>query len=913
MSGDSRSSSMEITLNDIRENMEHAAEPTEECSLPGVSGEPKTCPRVGDQYQAVIPDLIQGNEISKPNQVGKVNEAINDLSPILPIPLKWAPNKARDAESLQARHSHPDPYAEENQIVLNSENGSILIEPAENATDNKVEVSDIRLEVDRMKLDVASQEGTERMLAKRERNLYPLPDTPDKPWSDFEQESFLLALYIFGKDLYLVMKFVETKKMEDVISFYYGAFYKCSKYQRWAKCLRSRSRKSRHGRRMFTGARQQELFSRLNPHNSEEISNKLAETSKRFKEEGISFEDYVFTLKDLVGTKLLIEVVAIGKGKQDLTGIATEPIKQHRSVSARREIQQDKGLSSLSCKEITEQLTSSRLSKTKSNELFWEAVWPRLLAGGWHSEQPKDHGVLTLKHQLVFLMPGIKKFRRNKHVKGKHYFDSVSDVLNKVASDPQILELENEREKDSGHEENHSDEQELGLPNGKPNGYLKLCNSNQRKNEMEFMIVDTSKRRGSKVQWMQSLPVDLADISSSSSACSGMERDSSSEKSDCEGEETNLTKVSKYGLDRESCADISAPIANGIGSLKKQEFCSAGLEKRNSKKHRLGGKVKSGPSKYLSPLKRHQVNAPRLEELSEVAEKKKEKNFVLCLPNPRKVNENKQSHHGLDIQLSPPNSSHFVSEGSNSCLPSSSLKVIEGNEYMVCENSKEIEKPLEKTLPRVVIDLNIPQVEEDVETNHVIHNPSYSSSLAENTSLAHKHKDTCGTSISSPREKPQQVASANIEQQQAQQEKQQPKTQQEHQQQHPKMQQDHQHPKAEQNHQLPKLEQEQQLPNTQQEQEPNMSGRRQSTRNRPLTTKALEALESSSFFESKKKRKTKDSVTSRPSQRQRGNSKSNSTSNSCIGSNDMTSGTRIEEESPSGNSGNTPVWLTPHN
>uniref|UniRef100_A0A7N0TTB2 SANT domain-containing protein n=2 Tax=Kalanchoe fedtschenkoi TaxID=63787 RepID=A0A7N0TTB2_KALFE len=914
MSGDSRSSSMEITLTDIRDNMEHEADTTEECSLPGMSGEPKVCPRVGDQYQAIIPDFIERKESSLLN-AGEVNEAINYLLPVLSIPLMWAPNKARDAERLRALHGHGDPFSEESQLVLNSESCSILTEQAEEAAENQAEVSDIRLRVDSMELGVASREGTGRQLAK-EKNLYPLPGIPDEPWSDFEHDSFLLALYIFGKDLHLVKKFVETKKMEDVISHYYGPFYKCSEYQRWAKCLRSRSRKSIHGQRMFTGGRQQELFSRLNNHISEETSNKLSEASKMFKEEGISFEEYIFTLKDLVGTKVLIEVIAIGKGKQDLTGIAAEPVKLHRSVSARRETQQDKGLSSLSCTEIAEQLTSSRLSKTKSTELFWEAVWPRLLAGGWHSEQPKDHGVLTLKHQLVFLIPGIKKFRR-KHVKGQHYFDSVSDVLNKVASDPRILELENEKEKDSGHEENHSDEQDLGLPNGKHNGYLKLCNSNQKKDEMDFMIVDTSKHRGSKVRWMETLPVHSADISSSSSACSGTGSDSSSEKSDGKGEETKLTKYSKCGFDfeREACADISSQMTNGIGSLKNQEVDSVDTTKRSSKKHHLGGKVKSGPSKYLSPLKRHQVNSAGHDDSDEVAENKNDKQFILCLPNPHKVNEKKPSHKGLGKCLSPQDSVHILSESSHLSLPNSSPKMNEGNEYVVCENSNETEKLLEQSLPHaVIIDLNIPQVPEDVGTNHdMIHNSTYSSSLAENISLAHKHKDTSRSNTSSPCHTSPQVSSAksNLEQQQPpkmHQEQQQPKMHLEQQQ--PKTLQDQQQPKIQQEQkQQPKAQQEQQLLKTQQQ--PNMLGLRQSTRNRPLTTKALEAFESS-FFEMKKKRKPKDSPTSRPPRRRRGNSISNSTSDSGIGSNEMP-GTRIEEDGPSGNSGNAPLCLMPHN
>jgi len=86
-----------------------------------------------------------------------------------------------------------------------------------------------------------------------------------------------------------------------------------------------------------------------------------------------------------------------------------------------------KDCSLLGSEDIIKFLPGDFRSKTRSNDIFWEAVWPRLLAKGWHSEQPKD--VSTTKNCLVFLMPGINKFSRSKLTKGTHNFDSVSDVL----------------------------------------------------------------------------------------------------------------------------------------------------------------------------------------------------------------------------------------------------------------------------------------------------------------------------------------------------------------------------------------------------------------------------------------------------------------------------------------------------
>ena len=198
---------------------------------------------------------------------------------------------------------------------------------------------------------------------------------------------------------------------------------------------------------------------------------------------------------------MLIEAVGIGKGKQDLTGKATEPIKTNHVFSLRPEIPIGKACSSLSSADIIKYLRGDfRLSKARSSDLFWEAVWPRLLAKGWHSEQPKDHGVCGSKPSLVFLIPGVKKFSRRRLAKGNQYFDSVSDVLNKVASDPGLLELEIEAAESSEHKEDKWEPPEKqdfdGLSKKQRHCYLQPHNSNRNQNLMKFTIVDTSMVHG---------------------------------------------------------------------------------------------------------------------------------------------------------------------------------------------------------------------------------------------------------------------------------------------------------------------------------------------------------------------------------------------------------------------------------
>ena len=165
--------------------------------------------------------------------------------------------------------------------------------------------------------------------------------------------------------------------------------------------------------------------------------------SKAFVEGKILLEDYVLTLKASVGLKALVEGVAVGKGKDDLAGTAMDSMKSTQALPARQEIPVGKACSLLTPSEIISFLTGDfRLSKARTSDLFWEAVWPRLLARGWHSEKLKNQGSLSSKNLVVFLFPGVKKFSRRKLVKGDHYFDSVSDVLSKVIAEPNFLKLE---------------------------------------------------------------------------------------------------------------------------------------------------------------------------------------------------------------------------------------------------------------------------------------------------------------------------------------------------------------------------------------------------------------------------------------------------------------------------------------
>ncbi|AES82483.1 putative transcription regulator Homeodomain-LIKE family [Medicago truncatula] len=311
-------------------------------------------------------------------------------------------------------------------------------------------------------------------------------------WSDADTKCFLLSLFIFGKNFTPIKRFIENKGMGEILSFYYGKFYKTDGYCRWSECMKLKGRKCMIGKKLFTGPRQDELLSRLIPHVSEESQDSLLQISKSFMEGRISLEKYISSLKSTVGINVLVEAVGIGNKKGDLTRLGVEPGKNSRTFSAPT----CKSLSSLGPSDILQSLTGGfRLSKTKNNELFWEAVWPRLLARGWHSEQTKYRGCVTSDDYLVFLIPGVQKFSRRKLVKGNHYFDSVSDVLKKVVAEPNILVLkEEEAAKVGSCNEEELEKRSNGhdLSDDHRQCYLKPRSSSYSKDHIKFMVTDAS-------------------------------------------------------------------------------------------------------------------------------------------------------------------------------------------------------------------------------------------------------------------------------------------------------------------------------------------------------------------------------------------------------------------------------------
>ena len=164
---------------------------------------------------------------------------------------------------------------------------------------------------------------------------------------------------------------------------------------------------------------------------------------KTFAAKKISPEDYFLTLKNLIGLKALVEGLGIDKGKKDLICPSVDYVKSTQAVPVGpSKIPEGKACAMLEPSEIISILTGNfRLSKTRAGDLFWKAVWPRLLARGWHLEEPRCYNYVPSKSSPVFLVPRVKQFSRNL-LKKVQYFDSISEILDKVASNPELIDLE---------------------------------------------------------------------------------------------------------------------------------------------------------------------------------------------------------------------------------------------------------------------------------------------------------------------------------------------------------------------------------------------------------------------------------------------------------------------------------------
>ncbi|GFZ08981.1 hypothetical protein Acr_20g0007890 [Actinidia rufa] len=265
--------------------MEHLLSPDSSDAY-NVFGEPELFPRVGDQYQVEIPPLMTELEyclyMKNPFEVELFPGVPFDFLMGLPIPITWINKevgyvKHEKQELLGASNGTLNKNrllesdgTKATKISLKVEESSLKVEPPEIGLENGIGIGD--------STNLALDQEMKRKMHKYVGERYCLvPGSFVGSWSDIEEASFLLGLYVFGKNLVQVKRFIDSKKMGDLLSFYYGKFFRSDEYRRWSDCRKMRSRRCAYGQRIFTRSRQQELLSRLSQNVSEECQNNLVE------------------------------------------------------------------------------------------------------------------------------------------------------------------------------------------------------------------------------------------------------------------------------------------------------------------------------------------------------------------------------------------------------------------------------------------------------------------------------------------------------------------------------------------------------------------------------------------------------------------------------------------------------------
>lgn len=231
-------------------------------------GEPEILPRIGNEYQVELPELTgESNSISHSTKCTDSEtraDAHQNFLVGLPIMLTWIGNEEQDM--LGSRRS----------TITSSD---FTHSDSKNITKAETSFGEVGPSHDSRKLmkELQNSPTAEKICKCSGPGYLLVPGLFDEYWSVAEKDCFLLGLYIFEKNFVEVRRFVETKQMGAVLSYYYGKFYCSPEYRRWSECRKMKSRKGIFGQRLFSGLRQQELLSRILPRVSDECQKALSE------------------------------------------------------------------------------------------------------------------------------------------------------------------------------------------------------------------------------------------------------------------------------------------------------------------------------------------------------------------------------------------------------------------------------------------------------------------------------------------------------------------------------------------------------------------------------------------------------------------------------------------------------------
>lgn len=209
-------------------------------------GDPQVEPRVGDEFQVDIPPMMSASKravfLSTPLAL---DESSYSFLVGLPVQVMWIDKHKKE-------QGNGDDNVDMNQSLRS-----------------------IRAKRSRCSAKIRGKSEENSESKKQRLNLEAVPTIPSSSWDDFEVASFVLGLYTFGKNFIQVKKFMENKGIGEIVLFYYGKFYNSAKYHSWSDSRKKRNRKCVHGRKLYSGWRQQQLLSRLIPSIPDESQKKM--------------------------------------------------------------------------------------------------------------------------------------------------------------------------------------------------------------------------------------------------------------------------------------------------------------------------------------------------------------------------------------------------------------------------------------------------------------------------------------------------------------------------------------------------------------------------------------------------------------------------------------------------------------
>lgn len=266
-----------LCFDDNKEDIEaKSAEGSSTVEVDEKFGDPEVSRHVGDEYQAEIPSLVAAPYLSQLIKKTGDSEMPESFSLGLPIPLMWAhcifESSFGTLESV---------ISEEGQLISQNECPRVRVGHSALLGEGK-KVGGFSNFQSSSKCDETGIDSYCGLKSELDQSggKYLLPGLlVDQSWTDVEYNSFFLGLYVFGKNFNFIKKFVGSKSMGDIQSFYYGKFYRSKGYDRWSECRKLRTRRCIYGQKIFTGWRQQELLSRLFSHVSGECQTMLVEVS----------------------------------------------------------------------------------------------------------------------------------------------------------------------------------------------------------------------------------------------------------------------------------------------------------------------------------------------------------------------------------------------------------------------------------------------------------------------------------------------------------------------------------------------------------------------------------------------------------------------------------------------------------